>query len=251
MGIRKEIERAQAEKRSEEEAIRQERLRVVGKINERINFLNEQARVRIRPYLRTLQESGAIEVLRELGAEINGPTEIGAWVSWSKGFYNLGGGFYVEDLEGGMKEYRDLDDVPYLTKREEKEAWKGFAPSHYCYDQSLESILEEWFSVKPRRFKVECAVKLIIGSWESSGGGCGGDSYEPSSSGDRMLSFYSSPSPGQFVDLVFEKTEDTTNSSYLFNVAYSCKYFRFFKYRWGDKDLLRKEVVRAYLDNLH
>jgi len=231
MGIRKEIERLQSEKQVEKEILEQKRLRVVERINERVDFLNEQARVRIRPYLRTLQQSGAIDVLRELNEEMGLKREVGivATISypirdrkWPDGNFlsmdEIRGPctFYGEDLEGGW-EYQE----------------SGYYPDEKRY-------LKAWLSVEPRKIRIlDCRASLQYYYREIRG--------NPEDAGvnwfkERSLLFYSL-GQNQPVKLVREITID---DSYRPARSYS-EVFYFPKKHWGNKELLNKMVAKAYL----
>jgi len=176
MGIRKEIERLEAEEQAKQERIRQERLVIIGKIKERLDFLNEEARALVRPHLQILQESGAIEVLGELKevAGIEEEVEIRAAVSYLRPFIATDKhgvnridhwGEERSDFEGeglsftggfpNFGEYR-----PYHRVSLESEYYESLLEGNLNPDH-LREELRKYSLIDPKKFKVkDCFVSL-------------------------------------------------------------------------------------------
>jgi len=255
MEIRKEIERLQVEKQVEKETLEQERLRVVGRINERVDSLNEQARALIRPHLQILQQSGAIEVLRELKEEVGGEMDdvhIQAGVAYSGKIPRQRSQdgelvFIGEDLRGVTEQnliyeyfsyYPDTYKPSSYNSMEEEEKNSGRYPGAQ-FSFSLDDLKKREKSLcllNSKRFKVEyCRVSLLL-AYDYHSASHDGSAYTE----EKVIWFDSFLRPHRRVELRGDNS--------FKGEAKELSPLSIPENQWGNRELLEKIVARAYFD---
>lgn len=253
MGIRKEIERLEAEEQAKQERIRQERLVIIGKIKERLDFLNEEARALVRPHLQVLQESGAIEVLRELKevAGIQSDVEVLTSVFYHCPIRGESGGwrrhnweerqvtFEKEDLVINDRFPNFMDPDWYYSRELNSATESDYYNKLLEYDSDFLREEANFFSlIKPKEFKSSGSVSLLCCSDMESIGGlyefCG---YRTTS--DTLL--LSSLWPDRAVKLRLKH-----HSSESDTVEHDLFYFP--EKDWPKRELLEKAVAKSYYD---
>lgn len=160
--MKEELERAQAEEQRRQEIKRQEDLDMIKSLKERLNFLNEEARALVRPHLQTLQESGAIEVLRELKEVAGIEKEVGieAKVSYPSPW------IIETDKRGVDKIVMGFEDMIYF-RASEGQIVGGFHMSHKLEEDNPNPVdvreeLRKYSLVNPKKFRDKgCDVSLL------------------------------------------------------------------------------------------
>ncbi len=260
MGIRKELERLGAEEQAKQEKINQEKLVIIGKIKERLGFLNEEARALVRPHLQVLQQSGAIEVLMELkeAAGIEDEVEINAAVSYlcpiRRGKVGKYGISEIRERERRNVYFRGEEFVEgneFFNFGEDND-YKKTEPNYNGFLEysigSLHGTIETLSLISPKDFKVNsCSVEL--GCYHNSGRK--GGYYEASIWYENKTLLFCSLWPEKAVKLVkvtddFEPRHSYDNFYPRHNPRDGVDLFCFSEEKWGEKALLEKKVAQAY-----
>lgn len=252
MGIGKEIERLQAEEQARQEKIKQEKLVIIGKIKERLDFLNGEARALVRPHLQILQESGAIEVLRELKevAGIQSDVEVLTSVFYRCPIRNESERwrrrnwkeerviFKNEDLVIN-KGFPNFSDPDWYSSRELNSATES---DYYnkLLEYSFDFLREEanfYSLIKPKEFKSSGSVSLKCHDDVASGYDC---LYRETS--ETLL--FSSLWPDRAVKLKVEyyDSDRSTGNTVEKDLFY------FPEKDWQKRELLEKVVAKSYYD---
>ncbi|MGI6278366.1 MAG: hypothetical protein ACOYJ8_00930 [Patescibacteria group bacterium] len=273
MGIRKEIQRLEAEGLREKETIKQERVSICERISERIDFLNEQARVLIRPYFQPLLQSGVGDVLRELreAVELKEEVQFGAEISYlgplerkaapisdgKERRYEESVCFAGEDLRAsnpsflanaffGATEEEEYsfrcDEVSSLLKDRDGRMVRSNDFESLARDRdSWNEVLNRLLFIEPRHLRVEdCFVALKCLSWHYyTGYGEGSQKVEET----RWLLFYPIES-GKAVML--KKSYQFPRGLKEFCSDSDFDLFSFPKREWENRGLLERKVAEAY-----